>query len=143
VGIPSHVDFPGPVRACYRPSRVLPGLGPPLVLGTSVELIEYQREARKTAIYPPEVGVIYTALGLAGEAGEFANKVKKLIRDGSTGNGSVSFKEIAAELGDVLWYVAMAADELGVSLEEIAWGNLEKLRGRAERGTLKGSGDAR
>ena len=106
-----------------------------------MDLNEYQREARKTAVYPPLMGLIYSVLGLSGEAGELANKLKKTIRDGSEGRPTQS--DIAAELGDVLWYVSAVADNLGFSLEEIATSNLTKLRLREENGTLKGSGDER
>lgn len=103
-----------------------------------MEFIEYQRKARETAVYPVEMGLPYTALGLAGEAGEVANKVKKMIRD----NATLGI-QVADEIGDVLWYCAMLADELGISLEEIAWRNLDKLRLRKERGTIQGNGDER
>lgn len=103
-----------------------------------MDLNAYQREARKTAVYPVELGLIYSVLGLTGEAGELANKVKKTIRD-----GNVSVDELAAELGDVLWYVSAVADNLGFKLEYIAETNLNKLRNRAERNAIKGSGDDR
>ena len=103
-------------------------------------LSEYQEQAIKTAIYPAHFAVLYPALGLCGEAGEVAEKVKKSIRD----DGGVWKKdEIAKELGDVLWYLANIADDLGVSLEDVAAENLKKLSSRAERGTLRGSGDNR
>ncbi len=103
-----------------------------------LDLNQYQREARKTAVYPVELGLIYSVLGLTGEAGELANKVKKTIRD-----GGIDPDELAAELGDVLWYVSAVADNLGFKLEHIAEANLNKLRTRAEKGTLRGSGDDR
>jgi NTP pyrophosphatase (non-canonical NTP hydrolase) len=77
-------------------------------------------------------------LGLVGEAGEFANKVKKITRDGDYNHFA-----LMRELGDILWYIAMAADELGISLETIAWDNIEKLTERKIRGTLHGEGDNR
>lgn len=101
---------------------------------------DYQRLANRTAIYPGRLtdwGLGYVALGLTGEAGEFANKVKKIIRDGGDVDG------LGAELGDVLWYVAVGATELGYTLEDIAGGNLAKLASRAQRGTLGGNGDHR
>lgn len=101
---------------------------------------EYQRRAAYTAIYPNDLGLPYTALGLAGEAGEFANKVKKIIRDGET---PIDWLALADELGDVLWYVAMAGEEMGYSLEEIGLRNLDKLQRRQEQGKLGGSGDQR
>lgn len=105
---------------------------------------EYQEEARKTAIYPNKNNnFIYPTLGLAGEAGEVAEKIKKVIRDG---NGIVSEEkkvEITKELGDVLWYVANLSKELGITLEEVAQKNLEKLQSRQQRNELHGSGDNR
>ena len=105
---------------------------------------EYQDEARKTAIYPnKDNNFIYPTLGLAGEAGEVAEKIKKVIRDG---NGIVSEEkkeEITKELGDVLWYVANLAKELGITLEEVAEKNLLKLQSRQQRNELHGSGDNR
>ncbi|MFZ2390757.1 MAG: nucleoside triphosphate pyrophosphohydrolase family protein [Minisyncoccales bacterium] len=105
---------------------------------------EYQEEARKTAIYPnKDNNFIYPTLGLAGEAGEVAEKIKKVIRDG---NGIVSEEkkeEITKELGDVLWYVANLAKELGVTLEDVAQKNLLKLQSRQQRNELHGSGDNR
>jgi NTP pyrophosphatase (non-canonical NTP hydrolase) len=105
---------------------------------------EYQEESRKTAVYPnKDNNFIYPTLGLAGEAGEVAEKIKKVIRDG---NGIVTEEkkgEITKELGDVLWYVANLAKELGISLEEVAQKNLEKLQSRQQRNELHGSGDNR
>ena len=98
----------------------------------------YQDFTDSTAIYPPEKGLEYTALGLASEAGEFAGKVKKMIRDKTYDTDAM-----IAELGDVLWYVARAAAELDVHLSDVAKDNVEKLKSRMERGKLKGSGDKR
>lgn len=102
---------------------------------------DYQKECLKTSIYPEEVGIVYPALGLAGEAGEVADKVKKILRDGVD---SPEYREkIMLELGDVLWYAAVLANDLGYTLEEVALQNLKKLRSRQERGTLQGAGDDR
>lgn len=98
----------------------------------------YQHDAEQTAIYPKEQGLAYTALGLASEAGEYAGKVKKAIRD-----GTFDRMKAADELGDVLWYVAMSAKELGVTMTFVANRNLDKLAKRAEKQTLNGSGDER
>ena len=104
----------------------------------------YQRSAARTAIYPHQHKILYPALGLAGEAGEVANKVKKLIRDGEDVEGFELKKiAIASEIGDVLWYCAMMAKEVGVPLNTIMQENLSKLHSRKERGTLQGSGDDR
>ncbi len=108
-----------------------------------MELSDYQRLSRRTAEYPRETWLSYPALGLAGEAGEVAEHAKKALRDDG---GTVSAERRAAmakELGDVLWYVAQLASELGLELEEIAEGNLEKLLSRQRRGVLSGSGDDR
>ena len=102
------------------------------------EFDAYQDFTDSTAIYPPEKGLEYTALGLASEAGEFAGKVKKMIRD-----KTYDTEAMIAELGDVLWYVARAAAELDVHLSDVAKDNVEKLKSRMERGKLKGSGDKR
>lgn len=101
---------------------------------------EYQKTAESTAIYPRDKGLEYTALGLVGEAGEYANKVKKIVRDAGEGGNAW---EMADELGDVLWYVAMAARELNISLEQVASRNMTKLADRQMRGKLGGSGDKR
>ena len=99
---------------------------------------EYQEKARSTAIYPQDRAIVYPALGLAGEAGEVAEKVKKWIRDGALDKDS-----IAKELGDVLWYVAQLATELGLELDQVAQANLDKLASRSARNVISGSGDSR
>ncbi len=99
---------------------------------------EYQSLAAKTAIHNSTHAVLYPALGLAGEAGEVANKVKKMIRD-----GNFDRQGIAAEIGDVLWYVAALSRDLNLDLHDIALANLAKLYDRKSRGTLSGSGDKR
>lgn len=104
---------------------------------------EYQAKAYATAIYPERYGILYPALGLASEAGEVADKVKKRIRDHEGYVSPDSADEIVKELGDVLWYVANLAADLGVSMSAVADGNLEKLASRSKRGKLGGSGDNR
>ena len=104
----------------------------------------YQSESRKTAIYPNQgKNFIYPTLGLSGEAGEVANKIKKVIRDKNSTLDKETVEELEKELGDVLWYIAQLATELGLSLEKIAQKNLKKLFSRKERGKLSGSGDNR
>ena len=106
-----------------------------------MELNEYQRKALETAIYP--IAVIYPALGLSGEAGEVADKVKKVLRDNDSEFTDEKKREIAMEVGDVLWYCATLANDLGYSLNQIAEMNYEKLHSRQLRGKLGGSGDNR
>ena len=101
----------------------------------------YQRMAAKTAIYPDEHRIMYPALGLAGEAGEVANKVKKLIRDGPDGRPDDWREQISSEIGDVLWYCAALATDLNLTLGMIAAMNEKKLSARKEAGTIGGSGD--
>ena len=109
-----------------------------------MELNDYQRESRKTALYP-DVGSnsIYPTLGLVGEAGEVADKVKKILRDKNGVFDKNSKDAIKFELGDVLWYVAQLSSELGYELEDVANSNLEKLNSRKIRGKIQGSGDKR
>ena len=109
-----------------------------------MELNSYQDAARKTAAYP-DVGCnpIYPTLGLTGEAGEVADKVKKVIRDRGGVFDADTREAIKFELGDVLWYVAQLASELGYDLEQVAEANLQKLSSRAARGRIGGSGDQR
>jgi NTP pyrophosphatase (non-canonical NTP hydrolase) len=109
-----------------------------------MEFNEYQKMARGTAIYAGAGNnFIYPALGLCGESGEVAEKIKKIIRDG---NGVVSEeqkRELEKELGDVLWYVANLGVELGLEMDDIASKNIAKLKSRQDRGVLHGSGDNR
>ena len=100
----------------------------------------YQQEARKTALYPEAYRLIYPTLGLAGEAGELANKVKKVLRDQGGEVTEEIRKALLAELGDVLWYVAQVATDPGASLEAVAQANPEKIRSRPAPATPRGSG---
>lgn len=104
---------------------------------------DYQSQTEKTAIYPIEIGLAYVTMGLAGEAGEIANKVKKIYRDKDGNLDAETAMTLADELGDVLWYVSQLATELGVNLEDVAQNNIEKLTSRQKRGTLTGEGDNR
>ena len=108
-----------------------------------MQLDDYQENAKKTAIYAPEHRIMYPALGLAGEAGEVANKVKKIMRDGVKNLPPDWKHQLASEIGDVLWYCAVLADDLNTSLGTIAAQNIEKLERRQKIGTLQGSGDKR
>ena len=104
----------------------------------------YQDEALETAKYPNRgKNLVYTALGLAGEAGEFADQVKRIIRDDGGTLTPARREKLIAELGDVLWYLSAAADELGISLTAVAAVNLDKLRRRQTNGTLSGEGSDR
>jgi len=103
----------------------------------------YQRSAARTAIYPDQHRILYPALGLAGEAGEVANKVKKLIRDGPDNRPDTWREDIASEIGDVLWYCAALATDLNLTLGMIAAQNEKKLSKRKRDGTIGGSGDTR
>ncbi len=106
---------------------------------------EYQKKALVTALYPEKHKVIYPALGLGNEAGEVMGKIKKWLR-GDDGEGTMSEERkdaLKGELGDVLWYLAVLANDLGLSLEDIAKANIEKLQSRQERGALHGDGDKR
>ncbi|MFZ4564981.1 MAG: nucleoside triphosphate pyrophosphohydrolase family protein [Prochlorococcaceae cyanobacterium] len=109
-----------------------------------MDLNTYQQAAGRTALYPDRgQNPLYPTLGLCGEAGEVADKVKKVLRDDGGVFSAERRQAIALELGDVLWYVAQLAHELGLSLEEIASANLAKLADRADRQVLGGSGDRR
>lgn len=105
---------------------------------------EYQTAALDSAVYPESAAIIYPTLGLTGEAGEVADKVKKVIRDknGDFDNEDIR-KEIAKELSDVMWYAATLAHDLGYSLTDICQLNIQKLQSRKLRGVLHGSGDNR
>lgn len=105
---------------------------------------EYQQKAKLTAIYP-NVGqnYIYPTLGLIGEAGELANKIKKIGRDKNSELTDNYKQAIMEEMGDVLWYLAILADELGIGFSTVADENVKKLASRKNRNTLHGDGDNR
>ncbi|AMQ66802.1 nucleotide pyrophosphohydrolase [Mycobacterium phage Mulciber] len=114
-----------------------------------MHLLEYQLRSADTAIYPGAGdvdsigGLSYTAMGLAGEAGEVANKVKKILRDQ---DGIITIEnrvQLHKELGDVLWYLSQLATQIGSSLPAVAEDNIQKLSSRKDRGVLQGSGDER
>lgn len=108
-----------------------------------MKLTEYQEKAMETAVFPEQYGLVYTALGLVGEAGEVAEKVKKVLRDCNGELSQERKEQIMKELGDVLWYVSALCTELGYELEDVAKSNLEKLSSRFKRGVIGGSGDDR
>lgn len=114
------------------------------ILSSSMTFDDYQTLSRKTALYPDkDRNFVYPTLGLAGEAGEVAEKIKKVLRDGGGVVTEEKKTEIEKELGDVLWYVSQLATELGLSLDRVAATNVEKLLSRLERGVIKGDGDNR
>jgi NTP pyrophosphatase (non-canonical NTP hydrolase) len=106
---------------------------------------EYQAKALTTVITTSDElkDTLHWVLGLNGEAGEVAEKVKKIIRDKQGVIDEKDKEELAKELGDVLWYIAVFAHQLGFTLDEVAAHNLDKLASRKERGVLGGSGDNR
>ena len=111
---------------------------------TTLTATYYQARACETAIFPKHQALEYLTLGLTGEAGEIANKVKKCMRDGAAPDEYAAKKiEIGYEIGDVLWYCAVLAEELDMNLGHIMEKNLEKLHDRKKRGKLSGSGDNR
>ena len=117
-----------------------------------MELDKYQELAFSAAQYPKtvddvdstaNVGLLYAVLGLAGEAGELCNKVKKVLRDSDGVLTKERKQQLQDELGDCMWYVAAVATELGIDLSEVCTGNVNKLFDRKERGVIKGDGDNR
>jgi NTP pyrophosphatase (non-canonical NTP hydrolase) len=107
-----------------------------------MEFNEYQKEAIKTAFFTGD-GLQYCTFGLCGEAGEFAEHIKKMLRDDEGILTEEKRKSLIGELGDVLWYISLLAKELDTDLESVVQYNLEKIKSRKERGTQKGSGDDR
>ena len=109
----------------------------------SKSLSSYQKSAKSFALYPEDMKVIYPSLGLCGECGEVAEKIKKVIRDNDGIFEQKEKNEIKKELGDVLWYLANLSSDLGLNLSDIAAINLAKLKDRKKRGKISGSGDNR
>lgn len=109
----------------------------------SLTFMDYEESAAKTAIYPHSESITYPILGINGEAGEIAEKWKKVLRDQNGGLNFTDSKELRKEIGDVLWYLAALAHDLGYTLEQCAQENLVKLKDREQRGVLSGSGDNR
>jgi NTP pyrophosphatase (non-canonical NTP hydrolase) len=113
-----------------------------------MQLGEYQNAAHRTSLKTTYgdgdvASLIYPTLKLAGEAGEFAEKVGKLLRDKAGRISDEDRAALAGELGDVMWYVAEVATVLELDLDEVGRRNIEKLSSRAERGVIQGSGDDR
>jgi NTP pyrophosphatase (non-canonical NTP hydrolase) len=106
---------------------------------------DYQKQALTTASSTGDdfKDLLHWVLGINGEAGEVAEKLKKIIRDKNSGISEEDRKELSKEVGDVLWYLAVFAHHLGVDFEDIAQANLDKLQSRKSRGVISGSGDNR
>ncbi len=105
---------------------------------------EYQQKSRETAIFPDEDNhFIYAALGMMGEAGEVAEKIKKIWRDKEKKVNNEDREEIKKELGDVLWYMSQLALEIGIDFDDVATNNINKLQSRLQRKVLHGNGDNR
>ena len=133
------------MRPRLVPRQMLPVLQvlqvPPIP--NKMNLNEYQQECAKTAIFPHDSDVTYLSLALCGEAGELADKVKKIIRDRDGLFTHEDHIALALELGDALWYAANLARALDFTLDEVAQMNLNKIQNRLLRGTIHGSGDNR
>lgn len=108
-----------------------------------MEFKDYQDKAVETAIYGAGNNIIYPALGLANEAGEVLGKIKKVLRDNEGKFTTDKCVAIGDEIGDVLWYIAALTRDLGLSLEDIANNNIQKLLDRRARNVIQGSGDNR
>lgn len=107
------------------------------------EFNEYQKLVIDTKIYPSDMQIIYPMIGLCGEVGEVSEKIKKTIRDkNKLFNDDTNF-EIIKELGDVLWYIAAMAHDLGYDLSEVAQFNAEKIIYRKDTNKIHGEGDNR
>jgi NTP pyrophosphatase (non-canonical NTP hydrolase) len=108
-------------------------------------LDDYQKQALTTVLSTGDdfKDLLHWVLGLNGESGEVAEKVKKIIRDKRSVVSDEDKQELAKEIGDVLWYLAVFADHLGITLGEVAQQNLDKLSSRKARGVLGGTGDNR
>lgn len=125
-----------PIRGPARPSC--------WVTWAIVDLDEYQQLALRTAAPRDKPGeVFHLLLGLVGEAGEIAEKAKKIVRDRNGDFAGWDRDDLTKELGDTLWYLAVLADHFDLSLDTVARTNIAKLADRQRRGTLHGSGDDR
>ncbi len=109
-----------------------------------MNLNEYQTLALRTASPKDKKNELFhLLLGLCGEAGEIAEKAKKIIRDQDSDFSKLDKDDLAKELGDVLWHVAVVADYFDIPLEQVGDKNIKKLASRLDRGVLSGSGDNR
>ncbi len=135
---PYHTEM---FRICQTGSQQITGV---MKGNQSVTFSDYQNKARTTAFYP-DLGnnLYYPTLGLCGESGEVAEKIKKIMRDNEGAVSDQHKAEILKELGDVLWYLSNLASELDLDLADVAEQNIRKLFSRKQRGRLKGNGDNR
>jgi NTP pyrophosphatase (non-canonical NTP hydrolase) len=108
-------------------------------------LDEYQKEALVTALYSKDdfQDLMHWVLGIVGESGEIAEKLKKIVRDKNGKIDEHDREELVKEIGDTLWYLAVFADHLGISLDEVGKRNIAKLHSRQNRDQLRGKGDNR
>lgn len=104
---------------------------------------DYQQAALRTANLKHKNEIFHLVLGLVGESGEIAEKFKKWVRDQESDESKIDVDDIKKELGDVVWYVAVLAEYLGISLDDVVTTNVEKLASRKQRGLIGGSGDNR
>jgi NTP pyrophosphatase (non-canonical NTP hydrolase) len=105
----------------------------------NITIEQYTEFVKGMKVYPEKHAIVYPALGLAGESGEIAEKVKKWLR----GDRELDRELLIKELGDVQWYITSMADDLGSSLQAVIEENVAKLTSRKERGVVKGEGDVR
>ena len=108
-----------------------------------MEVKEYQDKALSSAIYKKEHSIIYPTLGISGESGEIAEKIKKVLRDKDSVFSDETKLEIAKEIGDVLWYCNALSRDLGFTLEQVMQMNIDKLESRVQRNLISGNGDNR
>jgi NTP pyrophosphatase (non-canonical NTP hydrolase) len=109
-----------------------------------MDLNEYQTLALRTARSKDQNDELYhLLLGLCGEAGEIAEKAKKIIRDKNSDFTQLDTEDLKKELGDVLWHVAVLADYFDITLDAVGEANIQKLASRLQRGVISGSGDNR
>lgn len=106
---------------------------------------EYQKEALVTAVFTDDEfkDLSHWVFGITGEAGEIAEKIKKIIRDKDAIVSDEDKEELIKEMGDVLWYLAVFTKHLGFNFDEVGKRNIAKLRSRQARGKIQGSGDNR
>lgn len=109
-----------------------------------MNLNDYQQLALRTASPKDKKNELFhLLLGLCGESGEIAEKMKKIVRDKDSDFSTVDVDDLKKELGDVLWHVAVLADYFDIKLEDVGDANIKKLASRLERGKIGGSGDNR